>query len=244
LHSSMIISNVVPRLAVVSMPWIFPNGYKSVDEYVFKDGATGAAFMKKEIEAKGAHAIAFGENGFRQITNNKKPITKPEDLAGMKIRIPAITILVDVFRALKTDPTQMPFSECFTALQQGAIDGQENPYDTIRSAKLQEVQKYMTIWNYCYDPITLSVSGKIWKSLSDADKKIFEEAGKAAMAEQVKASRALDATIIKQFKDGGMKVNELDTASINKMKEAMKPVYAKYKDKFGVEAFTAFGYKF
>ena len=244
LHSTMILSNVVSKLAVVSMPWIFPNGYKSVDEAIFNKGAKGAEFMKKEINAKGAHALAFGENGFRQITNNVRPITKPEDLAGMKIRIPAIAILVDVFRALKTDPTQMPFSECFTALQQGAIDGQENPYDTIRSAKLQEVQKYMTIWNYCYDPITLSVSGKVWKSLSDADKKIFEDAAVAAMAEQVKASRALDASIIKQFKDGGMKVNELDKASIDQMKEAMKPVYAKYKDKFGVEAFTAFGYKF
>ncbi|MCI2109600.1 MAG: DctP family TRAP transporter solute-binding subunit [Acidaminococcaceae bacterium] len=244
LHSSMILSNVVPKLSVVSMPWIFPNGYKSVDEAIFKPGAKGAAFMMKEIEAKGAKPLAIGENGFRQITNNKMPITKPEDLAGMKIRIPAISILMDVFRALKCDPTQMPFSECFTALQQGAIDGQENPYDTIRSAKLQEVQKYMTIWNYCYDPIILSVSGKTWKSLSDADKKIFQEAATKACAAQVKASRALDASIIKEFKDKGMKVNELSPDAIAKMKDAMKPVYAKYKDKFGVDAFTAFGYKF
>ena len=244
LHSSMILSNVVPKLSVVSMPWIFPNGYKSVDEAIFKDGAKGGEFMKKEINAKGAHVLGFGENGFRQITNNVRPIEKPADLASMKVRIPAIAILVDVFRALKSDPTQMPFGECFTALQQGAIDGQENPYDTIRSAKLQEVQKYMTIWNYCYDPIVLSVSGKVWKGLSDADKKIFEEAGKKACAEQVKASRALDASIIKEFKDKGMKVNELSPAAIAEMKTAMKPVYDKYKDKFGVDAFTAFGYKF
>ncbi len=244
LHSTMIISNVVPKLAVVSMPWLFPNGYKSVDEYIFKDGSTGFAFIQKEMAAKGAHALAAGENGFRQITNNVRPITKPEDMKGMKIRIPAISILMDVFRALQCDPTQMPFSECFTALQQGAIDGQENPYDTIRSAKINEVQKYMTIWNYCYDPIILSVSDKTWKKLTDDEKKIFTEAAKNACKKQVEESRKLDASIIKQFKDGGMQVNELSPESINSMKEVMKPVYEKYKEKFGADTFAAFGYKF
>jgi tripartite ATP-independent transporter DctP family solute receptor len=244
LHSTMIISNVVPKLGVVSMPWLFPNGYKSVDEYIFKEGSTGFKLIQKEMEAKGVHALAAGENGFRQITNNVRPITKPEDLKGMKIRIPAISVLMDVFRALDTDPTQMPWSECFTALQQGAIDGQENPYDTIRSAKVNEVQKYMTIWNYSYDPIILSVSDKTWKMLSDDEKKIFTEAAKNACKKQVAESRKLDASIIQQFKDGGMQVNELSPEAINQMKEAMKPVYAKYKDKFGAETFEAFGYKF
>ena len=125
-----------------------------------------------------------------------------------------------------------------------SIDGQENPYDTIRSAKINEVQKYMTIWNYCYDPIILSVSDKTWKKLTDDEKKIFTEAAKNACKKQVEESRKLDASIIKQFKDGGMQVNELSPESINSMKEVMKPVYEKYKEKFGADTFAAFGYKF
>ena len=242
LHSSMIISNVVPELSVISMPWLFPNGYDSVDEYIFNDGSTGGEFIKAAIEAKGAHVIGIGENGFRQITNSKRPITSAADMSMLKVRIPAISILVDVFKELGADPSQMPFGEVFTALQQGAIDGQENPYDTIRSAKLQEVQKYMTIWNYCYDPIVLSVSGNIWNSLSDEDKAIFEAAGKEACAAQVAASRAMDAEIIEEFKGVGVEVNELSPEAIEEMKVVMVPVYDKYIAEFGADAFAAFGY--
>jgi len=244
LHSSMIISNVVPELSVVSMPWLFPNGYDSVDEYVMNEGATGGAFIRAAIEAKGAHVVGIGENGFRQITNNRRPITSAADMGMLKIRIPAISILVDVFQALGADPTQMSFGEVFTALQQGAIDGQENPYDTIRSAKVQEVQKYMTIWNYCYDPIILSVSGNVWNSLSDEDKAIFDAAGIAACATQVAASRALDAQIIAEFEAIGVEVNELSAEGIEDMKVTMIPVYDKYRAQFGDDAFAAFGYTF
>jgi len=244
LHSTIIHTNVVPKLSVINMPWILPDGYKSADKYFFADKAPGLEFVRKEIEAKGPHVLAMGEAGFRQITNNVRPITGADDLAGMKIRIPAIAILVDVFRAFKCDPTQMPFSECFTALQQGAIDGEENPFDTIRSAKIEEVQKYMTIWNYCYDPLVMSVSAKTWKKLSDADKKIFEEAAQKACKAEVKASRELDAKIVEEFKGKGMKVNELSPDTIKKMTVVMKPVYEKYKDKFGVDAFKLFGYTF
>ena len=244
LHSTIIHTNIVPKLSVINMPWILPDGYKSADKYFFSENAPGVAFVRKEIEAKGPHVLAMGEAGFRQITNNVKPIKAASDLAGMKIRIPAIAILVDVFSTFKADPTQMPYSECFTALQQGAIDGQENPYDTIRAAKIEEVQKYMTIWDYCYDPLVLSVSSKTWKNLNAEDRKIFEEAAKKACAAEVKASRELDAAIVKQFKDKGLQVNKLSPETINGMKETMKPVYNKYKDKFGVDAFKTFGYTF
>lgn len=244
LHSSMIISNVVPELSVISMPWLFPNGYDSVDEYIFNEDSTGSEFIKSAIEAKGAHVVGIGENGFRQLTNNKRPITSAADMAMLKIRVPAISLLVDVFKALGADPTQMAFSEVFTALQQGAIDGQENPYDTIRSAKVQEVQKYMTIWNYCYDPIILSVSGNIWNKLSDEDKAIFEAAGKEACATQVSASREMDAQIIEEFKGIGMEVNELSPEAIEEMKTVVAPVYEKYRADLGDEAFAAFGYTF
>ena len=243
LHSSMIISNVVPELSVISMPWIFPNGYESVDQYL-ADGTSGSDYVKKAIEAKGAHVIGIGENGFRQITNNKRPITSSADMSMLKIRVPAISLLVDVYKELGADPTQMPFGEVFTALQQGAIDGQENPYDTIRSAKIQEVQKYMTIWNYCYDPIILSVSGNIWNKLSDDDKAIFDQAGKEATQTQIAASREMDATIIEDFKGVGVEVNELSPEGIEEMKGVVAPIYEKYRTQFGDDAFAAFGYSF
>lgn len=244
LHSTMIISNVVPELAVVSMPWLFPNGYDSVDEFIFNEGSTGGEFIKAAMEAKGAHVVGIGENGFRQITNNVRPITSADDLKMLKIRVPAINILLDVFSAFGADPTQMSFSEVFTALQQGAIDGQENPYDTIRSAKLQEVQKYMTIWNYCYDPIILSVSGKTWSSLSAEDQAIFDAAGVAACAAQVAASREMDASIIAEFEEIGVEVNELSTEAIADMKEMVSFIYDDNKETFGEDAFAAFGYEF
>lgn len=244
IHSTMMVSSLVPELSVISMPWLFPNGYDSVDEFIFAEGSTGGEFIKDAIAAKGAQVVGFGENGFRQITNNARPITSPEDLQMLKIRIPGISLLVDVFQQLGADPTQMSFSEVFTALQQGAIDGQENPYDTIRSAKIQEVQKYMTIWNYSYDPLTICVSNKVWNTLSDEDKEIFSAAGIKAGAAQVEASRAMDAEIVAEFEGIGVEVNELSPEAIEEFKEIVAPLYDKYKDEYGEDAFTAFGYSF
>ncbi|MFI3174626.1 MAG: DctP family TRAP transporter solute-binding subunit [Bacillota bacterium] len=244
IHSTMMVSSLVPELSVISMPWLFPNGYDSADEFIFDEGSTGGQFIKDAISAKGAQVVGFGENGFRQITNNVRPITSAEDLKMLKIRIPGISLLVDVFQELGADPTQMSFAEVFTALQQGAIDGQENPYDTIRSAKIQEVQKYMTIWNYSYDPLTICVSNKIWESLSDEDKEIFSAAGIKAGAAQVAASRAMDAEIIAEFEGIGVEVNELSPEAIEELKVIMEPLYDKYRDEYGEDAFAAFGYTF
>ena len=100
-------------------------------------------------------ALGFGENGFRQLTNSVREVKGPEDIKGLKLRIPGITMYTDLYRELGTDPVTMTFSEVFTALQQGTIDGQENPIDVIYSSKLNEVQDYMTMWNYSYDPLVL-----------------------------------------------------------------------------------------
>ena len=156
LNSVMNTSSFDPRLTVTSMPWIFENGYDSVDEYVFN--GEGADAIKDIFTELGAVPLAIGDNGFRQITNNVRPITTPEDLDGLKIRTPANSMYIDLFTLFGADPTSMNFSEVYTSLQNGTIDGQENPYDTIRSAQIQEVSKYLTEWNYSYDMFVFSLS--------------------------------------------------------------------------------------
>jgi TRAP-type C4-dicarboxylate transport system substrate-binding protein len=195
------------------------------------------------VEGKGAHILGMGENGFRQITNSVRPIASLADMQRLKIRTPPITMYVDLFKLFGADPTVMSYSEVFTALQQGTIDGQENPLDTIRSGKLQEVQKYISIWNYSYDPIVLSVSGKTWAKLDDADKKIFEEAGAVAMKAQVDASRAKDAEILKSFEEY-MQITHLTPEQVAEFQKAATPIYEQYKDRIGADLFAAFGYTF
>ena len=209
------------RFMVVDLPFVFKSGEAAMKTL---NGDLGEE-LNPILNDLGLHAMGWTESGYRHITTNNIEATTPAALKGLSIRTQENPIHMASFQAWGASPTPMAFSELFTALQQGAIDGQENPYDTIRSAKINEVQKYMTIWNYCYDPIILSVSDKTWKKLTDDEKKIFTEAAKNACKKQVEESRKLDASIIKQFKDGGMQVNELSPESINSMKEVMKPVY-------------------
>jgi tripartite ATP-independent transporter DctP family solute receptor len=241
LHSAINMTGFEPKLTVVTMPWLFPNGYQSVDEILFN--GEGGKRLRELIENKGAHVLGFGENGFRQITNNVRPIKSLGDMKQLKIRTPPIAMYLDLFKLFGADPTVMSYAEVFTALQQGTIDGQENPLDTIRSAKIQEVQKYISIWNYSYDPIALSLSKKTWAALSDEDKKIFEEAGKSAMKTQVEASRALDKDILESFKSA-MEITELTPEQVAEFQQAALPIYEKYKDTIGLELFSAFGYTF
>lgn len=241
IHSAMIHNNVEPKLTACFMPWIFTKGNASVDEYVFN--GTGGAKIKELISARGAVPLALGENGFRQITNSKLPIHKPADFNGMKFRVPSVTVLVDLFKMLGADPVSMSFSEVFTALQQKTINGQENPLGIIDSSKLYEVQPYLTVANYCYDPIVLSASKKFWDSLNDEDKKIFQEAATEAMAAQVIENRQRDASLLKTLTDKGMKANVLTPAEIAAFQTALAPLYKKYIDQYGAELFEAFGYK-
>ncbi|MBQ7736918.1 MAG: DctP family TRAP transporter solute-binding subunit [Oscillospiraceae bacterium] len=244
IHSVMNMTGFEPKLFVMTMPWIFTKGYESVDEILLNPGAPGGEALMDLIRAKGAEPLALAENGFRQITNNVRPITSPADMVGMKIRIPANNMYISLFQKLGADPTSMNFAEVFTALQQGTIDGQENPLDTIRSAKIQEVQKYLTMWNYSYDAICLSVSGKVWNSLSDADKEIFRQAAQEACAAEIAASRANDGNIRAEFEAAGVQITDLTDEQIKAFQDAVNPLYEEYREQIGEDLFAAFGYTF
>ena len=241
IHSSINMTGFEPKLTVITMPWLFPKGYESVDELFFN--GPGAKYFTDLIEKKNVKVLGFGENGFRQLTNSKRAVRSPEDMKQLKIRTPPIAMYVDLFKLFGADPTVMSFSEVFTALQQGTIDGQENPLDTIRAGKIQEVQKYISMWYYSYDPIVLSVSNKVWKSLSDADKALFLEAGQQACKTQIEESRNLDKQNLELFAKQ-MEVIDLTPEEVKAFQVAAEPIYKTYKDKLGEDAFSVFGYTF
>ena len=242
LNSVMNTSSFDPRLTVTSMPWIFENGYDSVDEYVFN--GEGADAIKDIFTELGAVPLAIGDNGFRQITNNVRPITTPEDLDGLKVRTPANSMYIDLFTLFGADPTSMNFSEVYTSLQNGTIDGQENPYDTIRSAQIQEVSKYLTEWNYSYDMFVFSLSQKLWDSLSDEDKEIFQTAAEEACQKEIETYRENEASIADEFEEAGVEITKLTDDQIQTFKDAAAPIYESYKDDIGEDLFAKFGYTF
>lgn len=230
-----------PALFAVVMPFMFSSN-EDVDAKLL-NGPAGD-LVKERVEALGVKVLGLAENGFRSVTNSKKEIKSPADLSGMKFRVPATACWVDTFKQFGADPTVMTFSEVFTALQQGAIDGQENPTDPIVSSKLYEVQNYLTKWNYAYDCLVMTCSQKLWDSLSDEDKALFEEAGAAACAAEVAASREADAGNFQLMADNGMTITELTDAEMAAFKDAAAPVYETYRDQIGDEVFEVFGYTF
>ncbi|WP_342600322.1 DctP family TRAP transporter solute-binding subunit [Psychrobacillus sp. FSL H8-0483] len=235
-NSTIIYSILDDRFGVASAPFLFDNT-DQVDK-VFK--GTGGEEIAKILEEKGVHPLGFGENGFRQITNSTKEIKVPADLKGLKIRIPGITMYTDLYRELGADPTTMTFSEVFTSLQQGTISGQENPIDVIYSSKLNEVQDYLTLWNYSYDPLVLGMNKKLFESMSEEDQEIFTRLGKEAAEYQVKIAREKETKQIEELKAAGIKVYEPTEADLAEFKEAVQPIYEKYKDIWGADLLKAF----
>ncbi|MEO4054431.1 DctP family TRAP transporter solute-binding subunit [Solibacillus sp. CAU 1738] len=235
-NSTIIYSILDARFGVASAPFLF-NNHEEVDK-VFN--GEGGEKIKEILAEKGVQALGYGENGFRQLTNSVREVKSPEDLKGLKIRIPGITMYTDLYRALGTDPATMTFSEVFTALQQGTIDGQENPIDVISSSKLNEVQKYLTLWNYSYDPLVLGMNKKLYDSMSEADREMFDRLGKEAAAYQVKIAREKEATQLEDLKSKGMTAYTPTEAEIAAFKQASQSIYDKYTDVWGEDLLKAF----
>jgi tripartite ATP-independent transporter DctP family solute receptor len=227
--NSGIFASVVKEFAVYDFPFLFGSP-KEADAVV--DGPFGQSLHKK-LEDKGLVGLAYYELGFRQLTNSKHPIAKVEDIAGLKLRVIPNPINIDWVTALGANPTPLPFPELYSALEQKAVDGQENPVATIQGAKLYEVQKYMTITNHQYNPQSVVISRKFWDSLSEGERKIVAEAAQESAKYQREQSRAASAGILEQLKKAGMQVTELPPAEVAKMRDKMKPVIAKHSANVG-----------
>jgi len=223
------VGNFVPEIKIVDIPFLFRD-YDHARKYL--DSANGDALLAK-FPAKGLVALVWTENGFRHMTNNKRPIIKPEDASGLKMRTMENKVHMDGYRTFGIRPTPMAFPEVFGALQQGVVDGQENPIPVILAAKLSQVQKYLSLTAHVYSPSLILTSPRFMNKLSDADKKVFYAAAKVANVAQRKKVNDDEASGIAQLEADGMIVTkQVDSAAFVK---ALEPAYAAYAKEFGAE---------
>lgn len=227
--NSGIFASQVKEFAAFDLPFMFANG-KEADAVV--DGPFGQK-MHAKLEEKGLVGLGYYELGFRNITNSKRAITKVEDIAGLKLRVIPNPINVDWVKALDANPTPLPWPEVYAALEQKAVDGQENPVATIYGAKLYEVQKYMTLTNHQYNPQSVVISKKFWDTLSADEKKIIGDAVTESAKFQRQQARASVASTLDNLKKAGMTVSELAPGEQVKLVEKMKPVITKHAGAVG-----------
>lgn len=233
--NSGIFASLVKDFAIYDFPFLFANA-READAVV--DGPFGKGLHDK-LQEKGLVGLAYYELGFRNITNGKRPINKVEDIAGLKLRVIPNPINVDWVNALGANPTPLPFPELYAALEQKAVDGQENPLATIQGAKLFEVQKHLAITNHQYNPQSVVVSKKFWDSLSADDKKLLQDAATESVKYQREQSRSAQASTLENLKKSGMQVTELAPAEVAKLREKMKPVLAKHTASVGEATVSA-----
>jgi tripartite ATP-independent transporter DctP family solute receptor len=233
--NSGILASQVKEFAVFDFPFMFGSGQEA-DAVV--DGPFGKMMLDK-LDAKNIHGLAYWELGFRNLTNSKRPINKVEDIAGLKLRVIPNAINIDWVSALGANPTPMAFPEVYPAMDQRAIDGQENPFTVIAANKFYEVQKYLTITNHQYNPQTVIISKKLWDTLSADEKKIFSDAALEAAVFQRKTSRQAATEALELLKKSGMQVTEITGPELVKFRDKMKPVIDKHAAQVSPEVVAA-----
>jgi len=227
--NSGILSAQVKEFAIYDFPFLFANS-REVDAVV--DGPFGSGLHAK-LADRGIIGLAYWELGFRNLTNSRRPIRKVEDIAGLKLRVIPSPINIDWVKALDANPTPLAFPELYAALEQRAVDGQENPVSVILANKFAEVQKYLALTNHQYNPQSVIVSKKLWDGMSATERQILQSAATEAGTYQRKVSRELAATQLDALKTAGMQVTELPPEEQAKLQEKIKPVIAKYSASVG-----------
>jgi len=222
--NSGILAQQVKDFEVFDFPFMFANA-KEADAVV--DGPFGQKLHAK-LADKGIIGLAYTELGFRNLTNSKRAINKVEDLAGLKLRVIPNAINIDWVKSVGANPTPMAFPEVYAGLEQGAIDGQENPLSVILANKFFEVQKNLALTNHQYNPQSIIFSKKVWDTLSDADHKVLKDAAVEAAAYERKVNREKAAGDLDALKKAGMQVTELSAAEQAKLRDKFKPVIEKH----------------
>jgi TRAP-type transport system periplasmic protein len=220
-----LVGGVAKDFALADLPFLYDTP-EQADAVM--DGPFGAKLME-QLPAHGLAGLGFWELGFRQLTNNRHPVTKVDDIAGLKIRVVQQPVMIDLFNALGANAVPMPFPEVYTALETGAIDGQENPFPNILATKFYEVQKYLTVTKHVYNPQIVLVSGKLWDKLNAEERKLLQDAAIEARDFQRATSRAQSAEALAQLKEEGMEVTELPPEEMAKLREKAKPVVEAHK---------------
>jgi tripartite ATP-independent transporter DctP family solute receptor len=214
---------------VLDFPFAFANE-READ--IVLDGPLGRKLLEP-MPARGLVGLVYMEQGYRSITNSKRPIQKLEDIQGLKIRTILNPLYIDMLNALGANAVPMPFPELYTALETGTVDGQENPYSTVEASKFDEVQKYFSNTRHIYNSQLLLVSKKFWDQLSDEEKKIFEDAAVETRDYQRKVAREMDEKSRQTLVKNGMQINDIAPEEIARMREKVKPVVDKYAAQVG-----------
>jgi TRAP-type transport system periplasmic protein len=225
-----------PRFSIFDMPFLFKD---RVQTFKVLDGPTGDKTLDMLAE-KGIKGLAYWDHSYRQLTNSKRPIRTPEDLRGLRIRMPPGPVVSSIFKVLGATGTSTPMGELYMALQQKMVDGQENPYGTIYRRNFYEVQKYVTEWNYQFQPLFIAMNLSFFKGLSPEHQKILVAAAKEAAPYQRKLSANEDTEMKKGLVDKGMELVVLNKQQLAVFQKAMEPVYKEYEPKIGADLMKEF----
>ncbi len=211
-NSQGALANAVPEYAAFGMPFLFANLQQA---WKLLDGPLGKELADKSAE-KGLVVLGYWDNGIRHMSNSKKPLLKPEDLKGLKMRTPPDAVTVDIMQSLGAEAQQIKFAELYVALQQGVVDGQENPLMNIHASKLYEVQKFISLTGHKYEMTPFLMGKRSWDRLSEADRKAVMEAAAEATALQRKLSQESDDKLVADLKAKGVRVDMVDKAAFEK----------------------------
>jgi tripartite ATP-independent transporter DctP family solute receptor len=223
LESSILLSTIDDRWTVFSFPWLFPS--HAVANAVC-DGPVGQEMLRL-LEARNLVGLAYGANGFRQITNNRHVIRTPEDLRGLKIRIPQGLPPV-LFEHFGASAHHMNFGDLFVALRTGDMHGQENPLSVILLSRLASVQQYLTVWDYVYDPIVLCMNRRFWLRLPEADRAMLRACAKEALDAERRLVAKADAEVPAKLQAAGMEITRLsptELAAFKAKREGLRPAF-------------------
>lgn len=225
MHSNLIYSSFDDRFSVVSLPFLFGT---TDDADAILDGKGGDA-LQKVLGQYGLHCIGIGENGFRHVTNNKRPIVTPADMKDLVIRVAGSSVLMEAYGAWGANYTKANWSEVYTGLQTGTYDGQENPVPTMDSSSIQEVQKYCTYWTGSYDCLFFVINDALYQSMSPELQKIIDECGQKACEYQRELNRAGDADMLKRWsEENGVEVHYMTEDEAKEFKTLSDGVYEIY----------------
>ncbi|MBZ9655597.1 TRAP transporter substrate-binding protein [Phyllobacterium lublinensis] len=230
-----ILAGNVKQFGAVDLPFLFNSG-EEADKVM--DGPFGTSLMEL-LPNTGLVGLGYWELGFRNLTNNRHAVSKLEDIKGLKIRTIQSPIPIELFNSLGANAVPLPYTELYTALETGTVDGQENPAANILNAKFYEVQKYMTVTRHQYNPQIVLISKKFWDGLNDEEKALLQSAATEARDYQRKVSRELDAKAIADIKATGMEVTELTPEETQKLRDAVKPMIDKFSAEIGADTVAA-----
>ena len=234
--STATLAGLVKEFGVIGLPFSFASEQEA-------DAVLDGPFGKKllaQLPARGLVGLAFWENGFRNVTNSKRPIVRAEDIAGLKVRTMQNNLYIDMFGGLGANAVPMAVTELFTALESRAVDAQENPYTVVYAQKFYDVQKYLSTTGHAYDALTLLVSRKFWDRLSAPDQKAVQDAALEATAYERQTSRELNARLRGELTRLGMQINDVSPQERARMRAKLQPVIAKYTAGAGEEAAKEF----